>query len=536
MSDDQTMYDHDDGFQRYRNWHHTVHADVDGLTTIHQPPGAPPFDHDFMRRCVHQIQRAIAQAVAEDLDEVRVTGRRWSLSDVNVPHDGRMIDIGYLTRRRSVRDHELHAGYPESRDLKRLWLVQGGAQLSVINERLESDSHQRSLHTMGAANGQTFAGATGTGTHGSALGFGSLHDHIQALHLVVGPNRHIWLERADRPVMTDQWVADLGAELMRDNDAFAAAQMGLGSFGVVHAAVIATRPRYLLRAENKAFYDTPRADGSKDPFVFNDAMRAVIGGLDFSAVPELATPAGQSDPYFFQAILDPNSQKGDDPRTVEVLTTQMYEEPWDDDHELEHDEYKVQFGPGYDILSTVGLVLDLLPGLAGVFSKWVRDEEFKLGTKTGTLGEQFGFKTEMTKVASGTVAVPLSRAVDALDTLLALNRSAGPAPLVYGCRYLRPGDALMSFARWDPSFVISIDGVWNRTSKAFFKAIPDAMDANSIPFTQHWGKTNHMTEARITAQYGDRVTRFKAARERVFDDPALKRLFENDYMRERGLV
>ena len=99
------------------------------------------------------------------------------------------------------------AAYPGSADQKNgLYLFQCGNTVADVNKVLESKSQQRSLFTSGAANGQTIVGATSCGTHGSALDFGALHDHIVAIHLIATGNSHFWIERKSRPVMKADWV------------------------------------------------------------------------------------------------------------------------------------------------------------------------------------------------------------------------------------------------------------------------------------------------------------------------------------------
>src|SRR6185503_12826145 len=88
-----------------------------------------------------------------------------------------------------------------------LYLFQCGMLVAEVNKLLESDQQKRSLWTSGAANGQTIVGATSTGTHGSALGFGALHDHIVAIHLLAGPEKSFLIERDSYPVLKPGFAA-----------------------------------------------------------------------------------------------------------------------------------------------------------------------------------------------------------------------------------------------------------------------------------------------------------------------------------------
>ena len=42
-----------------------------------------------------------------------------------------------------------------------------------------------------------------TGTHGSALDVGAVQDYVVGLHLVLAPDRHLWIERKSYPVTVD---------------------------------------------------------------------------------------------------------------------------------------------------------------------------------------------------------------------------------------------------------------------------------------------------------------------------------------------
>jgi FAD/FMN-containing dehydrogenase len=143
-------------------------------------------------------------------------GSRWSLS-AGACHDG--LDDQHQPAARPDADRSgllVDPGYTGTADRKNnLFLFQCGNTVADVNKVLESPALQRALHTSGAANGQTIVGATSTGTHGSALSFGALHDHIVGLHLVAPDDKHYWIERASYPVMSAAWVTSLGATLKR---------------------------------------------------------------------------------------------------------------------------------------------------------------------------------------------------------------------------------------------------------------------------------------------------------------------------------
>jgi hypothetical protein len=62
--------------------------------------------------------------------------------------------------------------------------------------------------------------------------FGAMQEMVFGLHLVTGPNRHVYLERKSYPVMGPDFPESIGAEFIRDDVLFNAALVGLGSFGI----------------------------------------------------------------------------------------------------------------------------------------------------------------------------------------------------------------------------------------------------------------------------------------------------------------
>jgi len=522
VPDDTGMLDWIPQSVPWKNWHQTVSANIQGVYNVWYPADMPQYGADTINRCTCQIQRAMAEAKQKGIP-IRALGHGWSLSEAATT-TGALVDISRLNAMKPLRADQLDPAYQGSKDANALWLIQGGAYISEINRIIEGDQFARSIPTSGAANGQTIVGATSTGTHGSVLTSAALHDHIVAIHLLAGPTAQFWIERASYPVLKTGLATALGATVVRDDAIFNAVVLGLGAFGIIANVVLETRPRMLLLARNMD------KDQNGKPFVFDAAMRHVIETLDFASHPAMQSPAGLGAPYFFQPIIDSTSNP---PKVIVML---MYEKAWQAGYVPDYRMSASKFGPGYDFLSVVGLLLDIFkPGVA-LFAQIAQGLLFTPGDKTGSWGELFGFKTPRTKVASGSVAVPLNRILDALDALIALNHQIGPVPLVFGCRYVRKSHAFLAMNRWDPTVVISLDGIHNQASLNFLAAIPAAMDAKAIPFAQHWGKTNGYTAPRVQATFGPDYNSWIAARHQLLPDPAVRAMFDNDYMLARGLT
>ncbi|MDN3647177.1 FAD-binding protein [Pontixanthobacter aestiaquae] len=524
MSDDETMLKPGAVNTTWENWHETVSGQIAGMDAVLPPPDGQDYGAEMINRCTRQIQRSIASAKVRQIP-YKAIGRGWSLSEAPLT-DGIMLNTAALTGKKRIHHTQVVPEYRgDLTDKRGLCLVQCGNYVSELNRWLENSTQRLSFKTTGAANGQTIVGATSAGTHGSVLDFGAMHDQIVSIHLLAGDTAQFWLERASYPVVKESVATAFGATLIRDNDLFNAVVVGLGAFGVIHNVVIEARPRFLVDAHN---YDKDR---NGNPLTYQGTMRDRVSQLDFASDTSL-DPAGRSGkPYFFQPIINPNTSP------PEILVTQMYEEPWKDDHVPDYTIEENSFGPGYDFITVAGRALDLFQPLVPMFSNLVASQMFNLGRQKRSWGETFGYKSLRTKVASGTVAVPLDRADDTIEILLQLNRDIGPVPLVFGCRYVKKSSALLAFNRWDATFVVSIDGVHNDDSTDFFDAIPAAMEAANIPFTQHWGKTHGYTPERVRAAYGDNaVDKWLAARRELLPNSADRKMFDNDYLRECGLA
>ena len=151
-----------------------------------------------LKETTRQFQALIADARKKGL-KARAIGSAWSLSRAPTTTGwalntnrlrGRLKIAAGGSRRRLSR----HA--PTRRE--GLYLFQCGNTVADVNKVIESKDQGRSLFTSGAANGQTIAGATSCGTHGSALEHGALHDHIVAIHLIATGNGSL-LDRAQEP-------------------------------------------------------------------------------------------------------------------------------------------------------------------------------------------------------------------------------------------------------------------------------------------------------------------------------------------------
>jgi FAD/FMN-containing dehydrogenase len=189
-----------------------------------------------------ELQEIVATAVRDGVT-VRAVGSGHSWSDVALTN-GYLIETHRLARPLDVDCLRRDWG---TEPLQR---VEAGIRLRELNQVLAKQ--RRGLIQMGGYDAQTVAGVISTSTHGSGIELGPLPDFVRSLDIVAGDARVHRVEPADGPTDPDAFAREHPDwELHRDDDAFAAVAVGMGSMGVVYAATLAVRDAYWLKEERK---------------------------------------------------------------------------------------------------------------------------------------------------------------------------------------------------------------------------------------------------------------------------------------------
>lgn len=177
-------------------------------------------------------------------------GQAWSFAPLVGTPVAQLLGEGLSWSSRAFGG-KLAAGCKSAPD--RLVIAGGGTRLRELLAVAEQGSPALSLPTGGSHLGQSLAGACATGTHGSRLGRGGLQNIVRAMHIVTGPDSHVWLQRADDPVLDENAMRDIAFEipvegtraskriactLVSDNAHFDNALIHLGAMGIVNAMVI----------------------------------------------------------------------------------------------------------------------------------------------------------------------------------------------------------------------------------------------------------------------------------------------------------
>lgn len=480
------------------------------------------------RDTTKNFQWLIQYAIDNDI-QLRAMGNGWSFSEVAICEGG-LVDTKALRLSFNLKNSFVAPEYlAQGKSAGDLFFVECGMSVLDVNEKLEGSNPKRSLKASGASNGQTIAGCTSTGTHGSAFNVGAVHDSIVGLHVVVGADRHVWIEKKSNPVASDDFINWLGAELVRDDDMFNAAVVSFGSFGFIHGILLETEPVFLLEQYRAGDIE------------YNDALKPAMNEVDFSGIIDLlpAPPSGSGkELYHFEILVNPqmfepgNAAKG-------VFFKTMYKIPYREDYTPVGRDDK-GFTYGDDLLGVVQTVLDSLgPGLSSLLVPGLVNKLFPLAFKstevmTGTLGETFSNTKFRGKAGSAAIGIHTSNASRVVEEIVKINKE-NPFPGALALRYVKGTQALLGFTHFDKTCILELDGVDSQLSRNFFKKVWERLEELDIPYTLHWGKINfNLNPQLLQKMYGDNIEKWKACRNSLLNEDARK-VFTNNFMRQCGL-
>ncbi len=500
---------------KHQNFTHTLVPNTS--FKMWNPPGAK--HRERYLATTRNFQWLINHASTNSL-KLRAMGSGWSFTKVGVTEGG-LIDTASLNFSFPLTAQYTSPHYAKLPD--DLYFLQCGTIIHEINTRLAAKNPQRSIKASGASNGQTIAGALSTGTHGAAFNVGAIPDFVVGLHLVVGANKHIWLERSSYPVVSQDFADWLDAELIRNDALFNAALVSFGSFGFIHGIMVETEPQFLLTEHRLAHVP------------YNDALKKAMQQLDFTHLPLPGT--GQNGPlYHFEVLFNlhrfaPNNP--DKGAFVKYMFKKPYQLPYNPVQRTNDFTY------GDDLLGIISTVLDKLPG-SGLLIPALVNNVFKLAfeaqpPQTGTIREVFNYTKFRGKVASAAIGIDISDSPRALELIMGVNTHT-PFPGGLSLRYVKGTRATLGFTKFPQTCVLEMDGVDSNAARDFYNAVWNSLEQNNIPYTLHWGKINfNLQEARVRKMYGDaRVDAWIDARNNLLEPSALP-VFSNQFMANCGL-
>lgn len=506
------------GPQSWSGVHVTYRTTVEEIFNVDNvgPGGALLSGWEMFRHAGESLDLLIRRA--RDVGKrVLPIGSGWALSRINVT-DGWLVNTKLLNSCYDIADRYFDPAYPAGKR-RQVVLAQGGMQIAELSAYLEqvprNDAERRAIQAAGIGNGQTVAGSVSGNTHGSQITFGAMPDFVAGLHIATGGGKTLWIERASKPVMNQDFVAKIGAHLIRDDDIFNAAVVSFGTFGIIAAIAVETVPAYLL--EFPAIVDMSYAD-------LKQKLK------EFAAAPP-------QDIYHFEFIFDPHSRK----QTAMVASAPQV--PWKlvptpKPRWIVRD--RKGFAPGINILGILGLLRAILP--TGLITRVQYKQYRKIALLNNVLGTPGQIYTSSIYYLEGYIesayAVSVADAPATIDISSEVAR-AMRLPSINQVRLCRASGGTLAFTQHEPiTAVFEYGMIKDDRFPEFERRMDEAFRKAGIRYTMHWSKNSGLTPEKLLYMYGaPRIASWKAARRAVFgNDQSLMKVFETDTMKEAGLA
>jgi len=323
---------------------------------------------------------------------------------------------------------------------------QSGKKIKSITNELETQG--KSLKTSGASNGQTIAGAISTGVHGSSLDEGAIQDFVVGLHIITSDQETVYIEKEHRPALSDDFATKINARIIRDDELFNAALVGMGAFGYVYGVAIEVEDNYLLERHIQLMNREAALEMSKSQ-IFKDS--------------DLLPHPGER-PFHYKLYINPYKRSDD------VIVEVMYKRDFIP-HDIPIDTIKGSyFG---DLPKLIGKVVSLRSKAAKFFANLLSGQVFPNVNDPvvlGTLGEIFYDTTSGGSVFGMAIAVD---AKDCEDVLIMIENIIRfwKAPGFTSIRFVKGTEATWGFTKFEKPAIVEVAGVQRRKQKRFRRSL-----------------------------------------------------------------
>jgi hypothetical protein len=496
------------GKKQWKNKLETFKVSIKDLYEIGNDPGLPPLEK--YNDTTAGIQKIIGEAIAANMP-LRFLGAGWSWTKIATAEDGIMVNTKLLNQTLTLTPKSVVPGY--TGDVKKLYFAQCGNGIWELNDEMRQATPGLSLKTCGASNGQTIVGAMSTGAHGATIDVGGVQDYVVGMHIIVGPNRHVWLERKSAPVVSASLIALFETELIQDDDLFNAALVSFGCFGFIHGVLLETESLFLLET-------------NMGRVPYGSDLKKAMETLDFS---KLHLPGGSDRPFHFSVSINPY-----DLENGAFLYTH-YKRPYRKDY-VKPEKNDAGIGPGDAAPAFIGKLTKVIPKLVPtIVNKLIGGALKPYSRQFGTLGEIFDNTDFTGKLASTALGLPLNKVNRVAELLLEINKTDGPFSGIFAFRYVKKTNATLGFTHFgDFTCVLELDGIFSPETDKFYQAVWKRLDDEKIPFTFHWGKMSDINPDRMKKMYGKDAASWVAARNKLLKPDAMK-VFTNPLITQWGL-
>jgi hypothetical protein len=505
-----------------------------------------------------------------------LVGRGWSFSPlIGTPVS--MLECEGLagTSALEAADWNPRCGTPSDR----IALTSGGTRLREIVQWAERGD--LTVMTSGTHLGPTIAGGACTASHGSRLGYGGIQDMILGMHLIVGTNEHVWIERASRPVLSEEGRRKLefsGATFrhVADDERFEDALVHLGGMGIVNGVA-------LELVENQPF-----ALMLRHAPLTQEWLEEIAAGAFGKIARRLQCTAA---PIFHELTFNPHAPFTDDaahimyfPRSAASLVP-----PGEADIMRPADAFgRIGFdlspraealaAPDPWVVQALQLVLKKHPSAFSYYRDLAgfkpNDSPYDPDGPDQEAHYWSGLhRDEITGNSPGALynasfAIPLDRVAAAVPAICRAVQALEPS-FVFTLRFVRKAAGTLAFTRFTDCAVIEIDGLSpficeliaatlpsdvphaDELRKAYLtlattlprgaRAVRQALDEASIPHSLHWAKLGDLDRAKVYKDFGHPADAESLVRQwrdtRAFLLTSLgKRLFWNEALVSYGLL
>jgi hypothetical protein len=173
---------------------------------------------------------------------------------------------------------------------------------------------------------------------------------------------------------------------------------------------------------------------------------------------------------------------------------------------------------------------------------WILQTIMRLAVGKGITGEVYGTwgeTLETPRPLADSFAAALfcnrTRLVETVEGLCgSFNRGGGSTAVTL--RFIKGGHGLLAQARWPDTTAIDCDGPASPRTERAYRRMLETLEQKGIDYTLHWGKFNNLTPARVAADYGADLVRFKAVRDSLLPTPEDRALFATKELRDFGLA
>jgi len=172
--------------------------------------------------------------------KIGMVGRGWSFSPLIGTRNSTLQCLG-LAGTGSICESHIKE-HPNTPHHSKIAISNGGTRLREIVSWAREEKGL-SIKTSGTHLGMTIAGGFGTASHGSRLYYGGIQNMILGIHLIVSPKKHVWIERATKPILNNRGIQELQIpgsqfECIRNDQKFDDALVHLGAMGIVNGVAI----------------------------------------------------------------------------------------------------------------------------------------------------------------------------------------------------------------------------------------------------------------------------------------------------------